>query len=131
MEFKLVTGMTAECTAVVTEKNTAAAVGSGSLEVYATPAMAALMEQAAAELVDRALDNEWTSVGTSLQIEHTAPTPLGMQVTARVRLMAVEGRRLSFSVEAFDEQEQIGHGQHQRVIVRRASFMQKAAGKMS
>ena len=131
MEFKLVIGMTAECTAVVTEKNTAAAVGSGSLDVYATPAMVALMEQAAAELVDKALDKEWTSVGTSLQIEHIAPTPLGMRVKARVRLTEVEGRRLSFSVEAFDEQEQIGRGQHQRVIVRRSSFMQKAAGKMS
>lgn len=130
MEFKLVTGMTAECTAVVNEKNTAAAVGSGCLLVYATPAMAALMEQAAAELVDNVLDEEWTSVGTSLQIEHTAPTPLGMQVRAQVRLTAVEGRRLSFSVEAFDEKEQIGRGQHQRVIVRRVSFMEKAGSKM-
>ena len=130
MEFKLVTGMTAECIAAVTQKNTAAAVGSGSLEVYATPAMAALMEQAAAELVDRVLDNEWTSVGTSLQIEHTAPTPLGMQVRAKVCLTGIEGRRLSFSVEAFDEQEQIGRGQHERVIVRRSSFMEKAGSKM-
>ncbi len=131
MDFtELKTGMMFESEDTVTEKNTAAALGSGSLEVYGTPAMACLIERAAAELAQQHLPDGWTSVGISLDIQHKAPTPLGMKVRSSVEIIKVDGRKLVYEVKAFDEKEEIGRGIHERFIVESEKFCSKAMGKL-
>ena len=131
MEFtELKVGMKLQAEEAVTEGNTADALGSGSLEVYATPAMACLMEKAAAELAEMHLPEGWTSVGISLNISHKAPTPVGMTVRAEAEILQVDGRKLTYSVRAFDDREEIGSGTHERFIVEAEKFRGKAAGKL-
>jgi predicted thioesterase len=122
-------GLAAECTETVTEQNTAHALGSGGLAVYGTPAMIALMENAAAKAVTALLPPGWSTVGTELAVTHLSATPLGMQVTATAELTAVDGRALTFKAEAFDTAGIIGEGTHRRFIVEDERFMSKAAGK--
>ena len=130
MEFDLEIGMKKEETVMVTDKNTAIAMESGSLPVFATPALAALWEKAAALLIEKQVSSDWTSVGTLLAIEHIAATPVGMVVTGRAELIEVQGRKLIFSVQAFDGHEEIGRGTHERFLVKKESFMQKAMNKI-
>lgn len=113
----------------VTEGNTARAMGSGTLPVYATPAMTCLMERAAAELLEPLLPEDWTTVGISLQVQHKAPTPVGAVVRAEAEVMAVDGRKVTFSVRAFDDREEIGSGQHERFAVQSEKFLAKAMAK--
>ena len=122
-------GMTNALEEVVTEKNSALALKSGSLKVFATPAMIRLIEQAAAELVEKNLPPESTSVGISINVNHTAPTPLGMNVRAEVKIISVEGRKIIFEVAAFDERGEIARGTHERFIVDRKKFQSKADAK--
>ena len=129
MEFQFEKGMKKTAETLVQNENTAKTMGSGSLPVFATPAMAALMEQAASTLVDQAVDLEWTSVGIQLAIEHIAATPEGMQVRAEAELTAVDGRKLTFSLSAWDEKEQIGKGTHERFLVKKAAFLEKTLKK--
>ena len=131
MEFSsnITVGMTHEVHGTVTEENTAAAVGSGSLAVYATPAMAALMERAAAELCQRECPDGWTTVGTELHIKHRAATPVGLAVRAVAEVTAVDGRAVALSVTAYDEREEIGSGTHTRFAVASDTFMAKAEGQ--
>ena len=104
---------------MVTEYNSASALGSGLLEVFATPAMVALMEKTA-----------WMSVAPyMLNIKHLAATPAGMIVWCESELKEVDGRRLVFHVEAFDESGKIGEGEHERFIVKNEKFMDKALAK--
>jgi len=114
----------------VTADKTAAAMGSGSLPVYATPAMTCLMEKAATEAVERFMPEGWTTVGISLHAAHTAATPVGLTVRAEAEVTAVEGRKLVFTVRAFDDKEEIGVGTHERFAVAREKFLAKAAGKV-
>lgn len=107
----------------------ACSVGSGVLEVFATPMMIAAMEQAASELLAKHLQEGQTSVGTAVNIAHTAATPLGMRVTATATVTAVDGKRVDFDVSASDELGEIGHGTHSRFIVDAASFQQKTDAK--
>lgn len=130
MENKLQIGLANEVETVVNQNNTAVAMGSGSLQVFATPAMCALMEKAASELVDSLLEESSTSVGTALNIAHVAATPVGMQVKARAEITGVEGRKLSFKLTAFDEAGEIGSGTHERFIVFREKFQAKTDGKL-
>lgn len=113
----------------VTEKNTAKAMGSGSLEVYATPAMTCLMEKASTEALEPLLADGWTTVGISLEVQHKAATSMGMKVRAEAEVMAVDGREITFAVKAFDDREEIGSGIHERFAVMKEKFMSKAAGK--
>ena len=129
MEFQFEKGMKKNAETLVQNENTAKTMGSGSLPVFATPAMAALMEQAASTLVDQTVDLEWTSVGIQLAIEHIAATPEGMQVWAEAELTAVDGRKLTFSLSAWDEKEQIGKGTHERFLVKKAAFLEKTLKK--
>jgi len=130
MEFtNIVAGMKHTEKETVTEKNTAIAMGSGSLPVYATPAMACLMEKAAAEILDKTLPDDWTSVGISLQIKHNAATPVGGEIRAEAELTDVNGRRFVFTVRAFDGYEEIGCGQHERFAVVAEKFLSKAMSK--
>lgn len=113
------------------EKNTAEAMGSGDLPVFATPAMAALMEKAAAESVAPYLEPGYTSVGTMIQIEHVSATPKGCAVRCEKKseLVGVEGRKRRFTLAAYDGAGLIGRGTHERAIVERAKFIEKAAAK--
>jgi predicted thioesterase len=114
---------------MVTEANTAKAMGSGALEVFATPSMIALMEQTAWESVQSQLEEGSGTVGTSLQVKHVAATPVGMKVTCESELIKVDGRALTFSVKAYDETGLIGEGEHERFIVFNDKFQAKADAK--
>ena len=118
-------GLTFTSTEVVNEKNTARAIGSGDLEVLATPVMAALMENAAMNAVSHQLSEESTTVGALLQITHSRPSAIGETVSATATLDDVEGRKLTFKVSAADSKGTIGEGVHVRYIVDRERFMSK------
>lgn len=128
--MELTVGMKAEVASLVEPEDTAEQVGSGSLKVFATPCMAAMMEGAACEAIAPALPEGQTSVGTMLNIEHLAATPVGMEVRAEAEVTAVEGRKLTFRVAAFDEKGEIGRGTHQRVIVNEQKFLEKTYDKL-
>jgi len=131
MDFSqiLKSGLKAEKTDTVTEKNLASSLGSGGLEVFATPAMIALMESAALSAVDPLLPPGWSTVGTELSVKHFSATPLGMKVSARAELLNIDGRALSFKVEAFDDAGKIGEGLHSRFIVENEKFLAKVKSK--
>ncbi|MBR1694113.1 MAG: thioesterase family protein [Selenomonas sp.] len=114
----------------VTEERTARAMGSGSLPVYATPAMTCLMEKAATEAVEALVPEGWTTVGISLHVAHTAATPVGLTVRAEAEVTAVEGRKIIFTVRAYDDQGEIGVGSHERFAVAKEKFLAKAAAKV-
>lgn len=114
---------------VVNEENTALAVGSGDMEVFATPMMIALMENAAAECIAEQIGEENTSVGTMISVSHVSATPIGMKVKATAELVHVEGRRYEFKVMAEDERGLIGEGTHSRVSVNREKFYNKTYQK--
>ena len=129
MSYENLIGMTNAAEEFVTEKNTAVAFGSGSLKVFATPALIRLIERAAAELVEKNLPRELTSVGIALNVKHTAPTPLGMKVRAEVKIISVDGRKIIFEVISSDARGEIGRGTHERFIVDREKFQRKADAK--
>ena len=110
-------GLKAEVRRKVTLDITARHLGSGNVEVLATPAMIALMEQAAVRAVDPLLPEGQKTVGVAVEVKHLAPTPVGMEVSARAELIEVDGRKLLFKVEAHDEKEKVGEGLHRRVII--------------
>ena len=114
---------------LVTEENTAAAMGSGLLPVFATPAMLALMEQAAASSVQPFLPEGQGTVGTRLEVSHLAATPIGLAVRAESELIAVDRRKLRFSVRAWAGEELIGEGEHERFVIDSARFLEKALAK--
>lgn len=122
-------GMTGQATLWVEDRHSAQFWGSGSLPVFATPAMVALMEAAAVNAIEVGLTAEETSVGTALQVTHSAATPLGVQVRANAEVVRVEGRQVDFKVSAYDSAGLIGEGTHQRVVVNSARFMQKVEAK--
>ena len=126
---RITAGLAREVSEQVCDHNTAAAMGSGTLPVYATPAMTALMERAAAELAEALLPDGWTSVGIALQVQHTSATPCGLEVCARAEVAAVEGRKLTYRVTARDTAGEIGSGTHERFAVPRDKFLQKAKAK--
>ena len=111
---------------LVADKDTALAHKSGELLVFATPAMAALMEQAAWTSVASYLEEGEGTVGTMLQLSHLAPTPVGMTVTCVSRLTGIEGRKLVFALKAYDEVGLIGEGVHERMIITNGRFQIKA-----
>ncbi|NLS76736.1 MAG: thioesterase family protein [Chloroflexi bacterium] len=129
MAQELRPGLVGEAVLVVAEEHTARAIGSGAALVLGTPEMVRLMEQASVAAVDPHLPAGQSTVGYYLEIRHIAPTPLGLRVTARAELTAVEGNKLTFQVEAFDEREKIGAGTHRRVVVDAAAFQSGADGK--
>lgn len=118
-------GLTGTAETVVRETNTALAMSSGSLYVFATPSMIALMEQAACNAVDPCFNDSESSVGTLVNITHDAATALGKKVTATATLVEVQGRKLVFEVTAADEDKQIGKGRHERFIINKEKFMAK------
>lgn len=129
MDYNLHIGMTHEKTEMVTENNTAMKFGSGGVAVYATPAMIGLMEGTCLAAVDPHLPEGLATVGTSLNVKHLAATPVGMKVRAAAQLVEISGKRLVFHVEAFDEQDKIGEGTHERYIIDLQKFLQKTEQK--
>lgn len=123
------TGIKGKQSIKVDETNTARTMGSGTLDVFATPAMIALMEQTAWKSVESELEEGTGTVGTHLEVSHDAPTPLGMEVTCESVLTAVNGRELTFEVKAYDERGMIGKGIHKRFIIKEERFMEKALRK--
>ena len=124
-------GLVGESSEMVTDQLTAALYGSGLVPAFATPAMVALMENASVAAIQKHLGAGQTSVGVEVNIKHLAATPVGMRVRARSEVTAVDGRRVSFKVEAWDDKEKIGEGTHQRVIVDDARFKERMAQKRS
>jgi len=128
--MEITVGMKGIAESFVDREDTAKEVGSGDLLVYATPCMVALMEGAACEAIAGALKETETTVGTMLNIEHIAATPVGLEVRAEAEVTAVEGRVITFSVTAFDETGEIGKGTHKRVIVNSQKFLDKVYAKL-
>lgn len=123
------TGIKGHAEVLVDETNIASRLGSGVVDVFATPCLIGLMEEAAQTSVAPFLDEGMTTVGTKLDVSHDAATPAGMKVWAESELIEIDGRRLVFSVKAYDECGLVGQGTHERFIVRLSRFMEKAAAK--
>lgn len=123
-------GSTGKFKVKVTNDNTADAVLSGTLKVFSTPMMIAAMEAASVDAIKDFLDNDSSSVGTKINIEHISASPVGMNITAESTLREIDGRRLVFDVKAYDDKGIIGTGIHERVIVNSAKFMDKANKKL-
>ena len=128
--MEITVGMKGEVATLAEREDTAKEVGSGSLLVYATPCMVALMEGAACEAIQEALSDNQTTVGTELNIQHISATPVGLEVRAEAEVTAVEGKVITFQVKAFDEAGEIGNGIHKRVIVNTQKFLEKAYDKL-
>ena len=118
-------------TEMVTNENTAAYLGSGDLQVYGTPAMIALMESAALESVQPNLEPDTTTVGVRLEVEHLAPSPLGMKISCESTLIEIDRRMLTFEISVLDEKGEIGRGIHKRFVVQKDTFLQKALARKS
>ena len=118
-------GLKYESTTVVSAANTATTLGSGDMDVFATPAMVALMENAAMLAVRDHLPEGSATVGTQISTSHLKASPLGASITASAELIEVDGRRLTFAVKAWDEKGTIGEGTHTRFVVDRERFLSK------
>ena len=128
--MEITVGMKAEVFSFVEKEDTAKEVGSGSLLVYATPCMVALMEGAACEAIEEAMGDDKTSVGTELNIQHISATPVGMDVRAEAVVTAVDGKVITFEIHAYDESGEIGHGIHERFIINNEKFMSRVNAKL-
>lgn len=124
-------GLSLDLTFSVTPDLTAKTVGSGTLEVLATPIMIARMEQAAWTAVASHLADGEGTVGTLMNVQHLSPTPVGMDVTCRAELVQVEGRRLVFQVSAWDARGPVGQGSHERAVIQNERFVEKAQKKLA
>jgi fluoroacetyl-CoA thioesterase len=122
-------GLRGEVKLVVAGEHTAKHIGSGGVQVLATPQMILLMERAGVAAVDHLLPEGYRTVGVHLDVRHLAPTPIGFEVTAAAELTAVNGRQLTFRVTAHDGTELVGEGSHQRAIIDVARFGERVAQK--
>lgn len=128
--MEITVGMTGTVSTSVEREDTALEVGSGSLLVYATPCMVALMEGAACEAIAEAVSENQTTVGIELNISHLAATPVGMDVRAEAEVTAVDGKIITFTITAYDETDKIGEGTHKRAIVTSQRFLDKTYAKL-
>jgi predicted thioesterase len=123
-------GLTNELTHRVEEKDMASQWGSGLAEVLATPVLVGFCEECARLTVEKLLPLEKGTVGSAIDLRHLAPTPPGMKVTVQAKLMEVDGRRLRFSVEAWDEVERVAEGEHVRFIIDKDRFQRGVSDKV-
>lgn len=123
-------GLKNTLTIKVTTGKTAKVMGSGTLDVFATPSMVALMEQTAAESVQPLLDEGVTSVGTKINVEHLAADPVGIEVTCESTLTEVDGRKLCFDIVVSDKHGVVGKAYHERFLIKTESFMNKTNAKL-
>lgn len=122
-------GLNAEASFVVEERHLAPHLGSGSARVLATPALIAWMERTAHQLLEKHLPEGYSSVGTRVDVRHLAPTPLGSPVLVEVVVLSIDGIQVTFDVQARDDYEQIGVGQHTRVVIEESRFLKRVAKK--
>ena len=122
-------GLSAELEHIVTADDTASRWGSGLVPVFSTPALVGLMESAAVRALEEHLQPGQTSVGGAINVHHLAATPVGMKVRAKAELTFVEGRKLIFKIQAWDELERIGEADHERFVIDAAKFVAKVMGK--
>lgn len=127
---QIVVGMRSEQIFLVEEKYTAGHIGSGSLRVLATPSMIAFMERVAANFMQTHLPPGSSSVGVLVDVRHLAATPVGCNVRVTCEVTAVDGRRVDFVVEAWDEIEKVGEGRHQRVVIDVERFLKRLEVKL-
>ena len=128
---ELKTGITGMSELEVKDENLAVNVGSGSLEVFATPEMVMLMEKAACNCISDYLEDDETTVGTEMNVKHISATPKGMKVCAEAELIEINGRELVFSMKSCDEAGDIGEGIHKRFIVHGEKFLSKTYSKLN
>ncbi len=126
---ELVPGLTGEIEHVVTNGDTASRWGSGLVPVFSTPALVGLMESAAVKALEGALQPGQTTVGARIDVRHLAATPVGMKIRARAELTGVEGRKLTFKVQAWDEAELAGEAEHERFVIDEARFLARVEKK--
>ena len=122
-------GLTNEKTWLVDKQHLASSFGSGLVDVLATPMLVGFCEETARTAVDPFLPEDQKTVGTSVRLRHLAATPPGMKVTIRAKLIEVDGRRLHFQIEAWDEEERIGEAEHERFIIDVERFERRMAEK--
>ena len=125
MDFNIPLDISSTQSLLVEQEHTAKILGSGEVEVLATPIMIALMESAALFAAQMYLPTDWTTVGTKVNVEHIRPTPLGAEISAKATLVKKEDRVLHFQVEAYDNHGLIGQGTHQRFVIQNDKFMEK------
>ena len=124
------TGIIGKAQLKVTEKELAVNVGSGSLEVFATPIMVMLMEKSACNCVAEYMEKDETTVGTELNVKHVSASPIGSDITAEAELTEINGREFTFTVKAYDNAGLIGEGTHKRFLVYGEKFTAKANAKI-
>jgi len=127
--MELSVGLVAEKEIVVEDKHVASHLGSGGVPVYATPMMVLHMEETSRQAVDHLLGPDGATVGASMAVKHLAPTPKGMKVRIRSELVKIDGRMLTFRVEAWDEVEKVGEAEHVRAIISMAKFAERIEKK--
>lgn len=128
--MEITIGMKGQASTVVEREDTAHEVGSGSLLVYATPCMVALMEGAACEAISAVLPEDKTSVGIELNVTHQSATPVGLEVSAEAEVIAVDGSIITFQLTAYDEAGKIGEGIHKRAVISTQRFLDKTYSKL-
>lgn len=126
----IITGISSNAELMVSDSELAVNVGSGSLEVFSTPFMVALMEKAACNCLSEYLENDETTVGTEINVKHISATPKSMKVTAEATLTEINGREFIFKVKTYDETGLIGEGTHRRFLVNGTKFTQKTYSKI-
>jgi predicted thioesterase len=124
-------GMTREDSFPITAENSAIHLGSGSSRVLATPWMIAFMERVSHRLLTCCLPDGSSSVGTHLDVRHLAPTPVGATIRVRAEVLSLEGNRVYFMIEAWDNLEKIGEGKHERVVIDEARFLLRVEKKLA
>lgn len=129
-DFMLEKGIRNTITIKVTQDKTARVMGSGTLDVFATPAMVALMEQTAAQSVQPHLDEDVTSVGTKINVEHLSADPIDIEVTCESVLTEVDNRKLCFDIIVSDKHGVVGKAYHERFLIKSESFMNKTNAKL-
>ena len=129
MEFYIKVGMTAKLEHTVKQEDTANALNASLPKVYSTPSLTALVELASFKIIEQHLPKGYSAVGTIVNLKHLAATPVGMKVWANATLVDIDRRRVSFKIEAFDENEKIGEAEHDRFIIEKGKFSKKTYEK--
>lgn len=124
-------GMTREDSFPITLENSAIHLGSGSSRVLATPWMIAFMERVSHRLLTCCLPEGYSSVGTHLDVRHLAPTPIGAMIRVKAEVLSVDGNRIYFKIDAWDDLEKIGEGTHERMIIDEARFLRRVEKKIA
>ena len=128
--MEITVGMKGTATVIVDESNTASAMCSGCLPVFATPCMVALMEAAAQNAIAQAIPEDKSTVGTEISVRHVSASPIGMEIRAEAEVIAVDGKITEFAVHAYDQAGLIGEGTHKRATITVQRFLERTQEKL-